>query len=56
MAAQAGAAAGTLKRATTHPHAMNTYVALLNFTQQGLTNMHGKMVSVCNPLTKLCLG
>ena len=27
-------------KATTHPHAMNTYVALLNFTQQGLTNMH----------------
>ena len=40
MAAQAGAAAGTLMTATTLPHAMNTYVALLNFTQQGLTNMH----------------
>lgn len=29
-----------MKQVTPHPPTMNTYVALLNFTQQGLTNMH----------------
>lgn len=26
--------------ATTHPHVMSTYVALVRFTQQGLQNIH----------------